>query len=69
VKWIEVARYAQLTNAIWEFLKGRGMATSALFAVAAPVEGQRANFTNSPWTIDGRELQGLSSKRSCKPTP
>jgi glucokinase len=57
VRWIEAARYAQLTDAIWEFLKGKRTATSALFAVAAPVEDQRANFTNSPWTIDGRELQ------------
>jgi glucokinase len=57
VKWIEVARYAKLTDAVWEFLQGKRTAATALFAVAAPVEGQRANFTNSPWTIDGRELQ------------
>jgi glucokinase len=36
VKWIEVSRYAHLADAIWEFLKGKRMATSALFAVAAP---------------------------------
>jgi len=60
VHWIEVARYANLVDAINDFLQARrrdGRATKALFAVAGPVEGDRCSFTNCSWTIDGREVQ------------
>jgi glucokinase len=60
VKWIEVARYSKLAHAIEDFLQSQffqSPVSSAVLAVAGPVEGQRSHFTNSTWTIDGREIQ------------
>ncbi len=59
VTWIEVARYPQFHDAVYDLLQAqfRGAEISgALLAVAGPVEDERASFTNCPWTIDGREL-------------
>jgi glucokinase len=59
VAWIEVARYPQFTDAVKDFLQAqthKTVVTHALFAVAGPVEAQRAMMSNCPWTIDGREI-------------
>jgi glucokinase len=60
VKWIEVARYSKFAHAIEDFLQSQffqSPVSGAVLAVAGPVEGQRTHFTNSSWTIDGREIQ------------
>ena len=60
VKWIAVARYPQFADAIEDFLQEQfreRLVENALFAVAGPVEGERCNFTNCSWTIDGREMR------------
>jgi glucokinase len=60
VTWIEVARYSQIGDAIGYLLGSsfREMpASSALLAVAGPVEGERCSFTNCAWTVDGREMR------------
>src|SRR5580704_18580479 len=60
VKWIAVARYPQFADAVEDFLQEQfceRLIENALFAVAGPVEGERCNFTNSSWTIDGREMR------------
>jgi glucokinase len=60
VEWIEVARYAQIGDAVADLLgsRFRGIpVSSALLAVAGPVEQERCNFTNCAWTIDGREMR------------
>jgi glucokinase len=60
VKWIEVARYSKLADAIEDFLQSqffRSPVSGAVLAVAGPVEGQRSHFTNSSWTIDGRGIR------------
>ena len=60
IKWFEVASYPQFADAIEDFLQVQFRDWSggnALLAVAGPVEGERCNFTNCPWTIDGREMR------------
>jgi glucokinase len=60
VKWIAVARYPQFADAIEDFLQEQfreSLVENAMFAVAGPVEGERCNFTNCSWTIDGREMR------------
>jgi glucokinase len=60
VKWIAVARYPQFADAIKDFLQEQfreRLVENAMFAVAGPVEGERCNFTNCSWTIDGREMR------------
>jgi glucokinase len=60
VKWIVVAHHPQFADAIEEFLQERfreRLIENALFAVAGPVQGERCNFTNCSWTIDGREMR------------
>jgi glucokinase len=60
VKWIAVARYPQFADAIEDFLQEQfreRLVENAMFAVAGPVEGERCNFTNCSWTIDGREMR------------
>src|ERR1700691_1792844 len=62
VKWIEVVRYSQIGDAI-EYVLGSSLhemqPSSALLAVAGPVEGERCSFTNCAWTVDGREMRNL----------
>jgi glucokinase len=60
VKWIAVERYPQFADAIEDLLREQfceRLVENALFAVAGPVEGDRCNFTNCSWTIDGREMR------------
>jgi len=60
VTWIEVARYPQFHDAVHDLLQAQFRGTKifgALLAVAGPVEGERASFTNCPWTIDAGELR------------
>jgi glucokinase len=60
IKWIVVAHYPQFADAIEEFLQEQfreRLIENALFAVAGPVQGERCNFTNCSWTIDGREMR------------
>jgi glucokinase len=60
VKWIAVAHYPQFADAIEDFLQEQfreRLIENALFAVAGPVEGERCNFINCSWTIDGREMR------------
>jgi glucokinase len=60
VTWIEVARYSQIGDAI-EYLLGSSFretpASSALLAVAGPVEAERCSFTNCAWKVDGRAMR------------
>jgi glucokinase len=60
VTWIEVARYSQIGDAIGYLLGSsfcEAPVSSALLAVAGPVEGERCSFTNCAWTIDGRQMR------------
>jgi glucokinase len=60
VHWFEVARYAQLADAIGDYFHAemrQRQVTKALFAVAGPVEDDRCSLTNCSWTIDGREMR------------
>ena len=56
----QVANFARFTDAVAIFLKEncrQAQLTHALFAVAAPVEGDRCTLTNGSWVIDGQEFQ------------
>jgi glucokinase len=69
VKWIEVARYSKFAHAIEDFLQSQlfqSPVSGAVLAVAGPVEGQRSHFTNSSWTIDGREIQNRFKFRTVR---
>ena len=69
VRWVEVRRYSQFADAIDIFLREQSperVATDALFAVAGPVVGERCNFTNCSWTVDGREVQSQFDFRSVR---
>jgi glucokinase len=60
VKWIAVARYPQFADAIEDILQDQfreRLIENARFAVAGPVEGERCNFTNCSWTVDGAEMR------------
>jgi glucokinase len=60
VRWIAVTRYPQFADAIEDFLQEQfreRLIENALFAVAGPVQGERCNFSNCSWTIDGREMR------------
>jgi glucokinase len=59
IKWIEVARYPSVTDAIDLFLQGqfRVKVAKARLAVAGPVVNERCTFTNCAWTIDGSEMR------------
>ncbi len=65
----EVARYPRFADVVADFLKmhgGQVPVARALFAVAGPVDGDRAKLTNCPWIIDGDELRrtfGLAEVR------
>ena len=57
---VEVADFARFADAVATFLKENRhqvQLTHALFAVAAPVEGERCTLTNASWVIDTQELQ------------
>ena len=57
----ESAQYPDLELIVEDFLTGEGAArnppTTACFAVAGPVRGQRARITNLPWTLDAELMQ------------
>jgi len=59
IKWIEVAHHPTFSGAVEHFLQypHDHRIAHALLAVAGPVEGERCNFTNCAWTIDGRDLR------------
>ena len=59
IKWIEVARYPSVTDAIDVFLQGqfRVKVAKARLAVAGPVSDERCTFTNCAWTVDGSEMR------------
>jgi glucokinase len=57
IKWIEVARYPSVADAIEVFLQGQFRVTKARLAVAGPVSNERCTFTNCPWTVDGSEMR------------
>ncbi|MEM9233849.1 MAG: glucokinase [Pseudomonadota bacterium] len=61
-----VADYATFHDALEAFLAaGDQRPGRAGFAVAGPVTGGQAAFTNSPWTIDQRELQSEDGFSAC----
>jgi len=66
VKWIEVARYSKFAHAIEDFLQSQffqSPVSSAVLAVAGPVEGQRSHFTNSTWLVgDGARRIVIASE-------
>jgi glucokinase len=60
VKVFEVAHFARFPDAVSAFLRencGPVVVTSALFAIAGPVQGERCLLTNCSWTIDVQELR------------
>jgi glucokinase len=60
IKWIEVAQHPTFSDAVEHFLQLHPhdhRIAHALLAVAGPIEGERCNFTNCPWTIDGRDMR------------
>ena len=60
VKSVEVANFPRFTDAVAIFLKKNSQQarlTHALFAIAAPVEGERCTLTNASWVIDAQEFQ------------
>ncbi len=53
-----VAQFATFDEAVAQYLREAGTRpTRAVFAVAAPVPGGIAQFTNSPWRIDAAALR------------
>jgi glucokinase len=63
----EVNRFARFTDVVDLFLKrdrDRSRLRHALFAIAAPIHGERCVLTNSPWVIDAIELQSTFGLRS-----
>jgi glucokinase len=68
VTTFEVNRFAQFKDVVDLFLRddcNRNRLRHALFAIAAPIHGERCVLTNSPWVIDAFELQstfGLQSQ-------
>jgi glucokinase len=63
----EVNRFARFTDVVDLFLKedcDRSRLRHALFAIAAPIHGERCVLTNSPWVIDAIELQATFGLRS-----
>lgn len=63
----EVTRFARFADVIDLFLKdhcGQCHPKRALFAIAAPVDGERSALTNSQWVIDAAELQTSFNVRS-----
>ena len=63
---LKVADYPSFDEALDAFLAGGTVKpVRAGFAVAGPVTGGRADFTNSPWTIDQQMLKSRRSFSSC----
>jgi glucokinase len=63
----EVSRFARFTDVVDLFLRvdpDRNRLRHALFAIAAPIYGERCVLTNSPWVIDASELQAAFGLRS-----
>jgi glucokinase len=63
----EVNRFARFTDVVDLFLRvdpDRSRLRHALFAIAAPIHGERCVLTNSPWVIDASELQAAFGLRS-----
>jgi glucokinase len=62
VEHLKVADFASTTDAMAAFL-GRHAAgatpAAAVLGVAGPVQNNRCVFTNSPWVVDGAELQQM----------
>jgi glucokinase len=57
--WIKDAEFPTFLDAVQAFLgqQGRPRLDAALFAVAGPVEENRARLTNRQWVIDASELR------------
>jgi glucokinase len=62
VTTFEVNRFARFTDVVDLFLRDhrdRSRLRHALFAIAAPIDGERCVLTNSPWVIEAAELQAI----------
>jgi len=62
VTTFEVNRFARFTDVVNLFLRDhsdRSRLWHALFAIAAPIDGERCVLTNSPWVIEAAELQAI----------
>ena len=60
VTTFEVNRFARFTDVVNVFLRDhsdRSRLSHALFAIAAPIDGERCVLTNSRWVIEAAELQ------------
>jgi glucokinase len=59
IEHLKVADFSTAADAVAAYLARRGAPapTDAVFGVAGPVENNRCVLTNSPWIIDGAELQ------------
>ena len=67
VTTFEVNRFARFTDVVDLFLRDhrdRSRLRHALFAIAAPIDGERCVLTNSPWVIEAAELQAIFGLQS-----
>ena len=54
----ENVEYASIESVVADFLEEDETVELAVFGVAAPVFGDRADFTNLGWSVDGATLKG-----------
>jgi glucokinase len=62
VEHLKVADFGRTTDAVAAFLDRHAAGatpTAAVLGVAGPVQNNRGVFTNSPWVVDGAELQQM----------
>jgi glucokinase len=63
----EVARFPRFTDVVDLFLRDPRIGcqlSRALFAIAAPINGERSTLTNAQWVIDTAELRSLFGLQS-----
>ncbi len=59
-KWLAVADYPTILGALEAYIASLGeevRVAGAILAAAGPVEENRSSLTNSPWVVDGGELE------------
>jgi glucokinase len=63
----EIARFPRFTDLVDLFLRDPRIGcqlSRALFAIAAPINGERSRLTNAQWVIDTAELRSLFGLQS-----
>lgn len=68
IEHLMVSDFSSVGDAIAAFLahRGSGLPGAAVLGVAGPVENNRCIFTNSPWVVDGDELQHKFGLRTAR---